>query len=279
MPRFLQKLALRAGAAPAATLRPAPPMPAPMGDVADPFEAMVPSPPAAAAADAARPQVTPPAERVAPEPITPAVPPRRPPPLATVSEDRPAGRHDVLLPPQPAAPPAVEAEPPATPLAAPRTHRPDVAPIVHETTRTIEREARLEVQRSPPVREPVATPPPAATPTPLPAPVDDDRIEANVLARLAPRLDAWLRDQPADAAPATEVAPARLDPAPWSAPPPARRETEEPRLVIGRIRVDVVPTPAAAPAREAPRVVRRVASPAPGRSAAATRLSFGLEQV
>jgi hypothetical protein len=254
-------------------------VPASIGDATDPFEGMAPSPPAATAPDAARAQPSPPAERVAPEPIAPAMPPRRPPPPAAASDERPVARHDMLLPPQPAPPPAVETEPPAAPMAAPTADRPDVAPIVHETTRTIEREARLEVQSSPLVREPLAAPPPAATPGPLPAPVDDDRIEAKVLAQLAPRLDAWLRDQPADAAPAADVTPARLDPAPRPAPPPLRHEPEEPRLVIGRIRVDIVPTPAAAPAREAPRVVRRVASPAPARSAAAARLSFGLEQV
>jgi hypothetical protein len=102
-------------------------------------------------------------------------------------------------------------------------------------------------------------------------------IEADVLARLMPALDAWYGSD-TSSAPVTPASPA--------VPPtisPLRRDTEPativqtPQLVIGSISVEVVATPAAAPAA-APRP-RAIPAPAREPHSFPSRAGLGLGQI
>jgi len=72
---------------------------------------------------------------------------------------------------------------------------------------------------------------------------------------------------------------APLRPAAVQEPPPRAPAPAEPRLVIGRMRVEVVAAPPPSVTRETVRVVRRVADSSGGAAGRRSNLRFGLEQM
>jgi hypothetical protein len=99
-------------------------------------------------------------------------------------------------------------------------------------------------------------------------------IEADVLAKIMPALDAWYASD-APAIPTSPAGPSTIaPPRPETEPPPI---VQSPQLVIGSISVEVVavPTPPAAPAPR-PRTIR---GPAREPDPFPSRLGFGLGQM
>jgi hypothetical protein len=106
--------------------------------------------------------------------------------------------------------------------------------------------------------------------------IDGGEIERHVLGKLMPALDAWFhsgRPKPRSEAPARPpLAPSRQQPAESVAP-----AAEAPQLVIGSIRVEVVPPPAPVSA-PAPRSREPHTAPRPARQMP-SRAGFGLGQM
>ncbi len=105
--------------------------------------------------------------------------------------------------------------------------------------------------------------------------------EHNVLSKLMPQLEAWF-NQPsrAEAQSESPITEARIDPPRRETEPAPSLRQEEARLVIGQIRVDVLPTPPPAPS-PSPRVVRVPIRSGQSSAVAGTiaKLGFGLGQM
>ncbi len=265
MSRYLARLV---GRAQPPALAPAPPSAAGPRVAEDPFEATAPL------ALAAPPPPALPAPVPLPSGQAPSVPPRAPSlpelaaPRAHETVETLHGRPMPTVEPRPS-------RPAATPRAA---ERPPIAPAPSAPPPVaLATEARVK-------REPHAEAGPVRLGPPLPPPVTPIVVE-RTSQPLLPREDAALAEAAAELTPAWPVAettrrePRPLAPPPSVTPAPVGQEPDGPRLVIGRMRVDVVAAPSPAPA--AAPAVRIVERPAPAERAPTLRssLRFGLGQM
>ena len=141
--------------------------------------------------------------------------------------------------------------------------------------------------------EPRSIPPPQASPSPAPFRVSPitpaPRVEVRRTEGLAPNVEKSLakpeRLTPApppnlnSPAPLTPRAPIRIEPVrkePPAPPPPIVQPADEPRLVIGQMKVEIIPAAPTRPPRASSRPRPRTQSAG---SAAAPRSEFGLGQM
>jgi hypothetical protein len=251
---------------------PPPPSPAPAGsDARDPFEAVAPLEPAPASAPAAVPHAEHPESTTRNTPqepqslSTPALAPPSPqrvklPVSAETAVNPPI--HPQLVPRAELAAPSRGTQPP---------EKPKPAEVVEHTR--VERETVREIVRgaSDKPLNPVLMPAPPSrvtrTPDKPPAPVKPTLVQQ-------PAAPAPERFTP-QARPALQRETPKMTPDPRPAPAPAPRQ--EPRLVIGRMQVEVVP--ASPPAQAPPRVIHRRPAAPRASSTNPSQLHFGLGQM
>lgn len=270
MSGYFARLVQRAAGVQQKTQAAPPPSSAPAGSVVhDPFETVAPLEPGPASprqetAPAEHPESTAPRAPAEPRDLsTPAMAPTLPQPV------RLAARAEGPVHPQPIQPQlAPRAEAPAPAAEAQPHEQPQPGEIV-EHTRTEHETVREIIHHAPdkPLK-PVLLPAPPGPVTPAqekPAqPVKPGLVEqptGPVLERVAP-----------EPRPALEPAKMARDPRPAPAPEPR----QEPRLVIGRMQVEVVPS--APPVPAPPRVIHRRPA-APRASSTPSQLHFGLGQM
>jgi hypothetical protein len=240
-------------------------------DTHDPFEAVAPLEPASASPRAASPQAERPESTArntpqAPQDLsTPALAPPAPQPVKL-----PVRAETAVNPPvQPQLVPRVE---PAAPSRETQpAEKAEPAEVVEHTR--VERETVREIVReaSDKPLKPVLVPAPPSriTPTPErpPAPVKPALVQQPVAA-LSERVTPEART-------ALQKETPRMTPDPRPAPAPAPRQ--EPRLVIGRMQVEVVAS--APPVQAPPRVIHRRPAAPRASSTSPSQLHFGLGQM
>jgi hypothetical protein len=168
-----------------------------------------------------------------------------------------------LVPRAEPAAPSRETQPP---------EKPELAEVIehtrveHETVREIVREASDKPLK------PVLVPAPPSRVTPTP-----ERPPAPVKPVLVQQPEATVPERATtEARPTLKKEPLKMTPDPRPAPTPAPRQ--EPRLVIGRMQVEVVPS--APPVQAPPRVIhRRPAATRASSSSTPSQLHFGLGQM
>jgi hypothetical protein len=197
---------------------------------------------------------------------------------------------EVTAPLAPATPPPVSAVPRDFTESPVRAKSPDVPP---DRVPYIESRPASDFEPPPLSPEPRTIPPPQVSASPesfrdspiTPAP----RVEARRTERLAPNVETSLakpeRLTPAhppilnSPAPLTPRAPVRIEPVRKerpAPPPPIAQPTDEPRLVIGQMKVEIIPAAPTPPPRASSRSRPHIQ---PARSAASPRAQFGLGQM
>lgn len=260
MSRYFARLVERASGATAKAqvARPARSIPA-ASDTSDPFETALPDTPAARPAAAIPPRAEGPlaAARKSGEPVSPVRPQETlKTPKSSSHSDQPARPEPAKLKPLPS--------PPAAPVTPPDRASPEM----------IEQPPMLEHTRMEPegVRQSMAPAPvPSAAPE-APARLVPEKPAAQAVTPFVSPEPVEVPRPRADPEPRVRLEPAKTAPVAPTAPAPA----PEPRLVIGRLNVEVVPV---APVRAQPTPVAAPSRPSSRRTSSPAHLPFGLGQM
>jgi len=269
MPRYLERLVARAGIAqggPSAAPRPRAQF---ESDASDPFENI-------AAWNA--------------EPVQTAIQPAKPMRRETAADNTPVKPAVFPITESPSTEIRVEehwTEANATPSPALVATPEPPAPIVREFHQEIEarpqaamleREFHSETMRTEATieRETVRIETPRTAPALEAESLDAREVERNILGKLMPALDAWFHSDSPEPRAAAPVQPALVPPSPRAADAGLPAAAEAPQLMIGSIRVEVVPPPT--PSVPAPRARASRPAPRPARPIT-SKAGFGLGQM